>query len=113
MKTKDEINQKLGATLGRDPGAPDGWMQIVCVIRVGRGTVGGWSKAYLNGEDTRNFYTQDDTIPFLAQKLRDVMVDENGDTWVACKITLMRETAGINIQFEYDDPRTWDTPLPF
>jgi len=110
---KDEVIQQLGIALGRDSGVPTGWTKIVAVVRVGDGTIGGWSKAYLADESVLNFYTEDQDFSTYAQRLHDFMIDSDGNSWVACKITLIRETSDINIKFEYENPKVWDTPLPF
>lgn len=110
---KDEVIQQLGLALGRDSGVPEGWAKIVAVVRIGPGTFGGWSKAYMADDTPVNFYTEDEDFPKYAQRLRDLMIDDDGNTWVACKVTLIRETRDINVLFEYENPKIWDTPLPF
>ena len=110
---KDEVIQQLGLALGRDSGVPSGWEKIVAVVRIGDGTLGGWSKAYMADDTVVNFYTEDDDFNIYAQRLHDFMIDDEGKSWVACKITLFRETRDLNVLFEHQNPKVWDTPLPF
>lgn len=113
MNVKDKLVQEIGLALGRDSGVPPEWEEITAVVRLGSGTLGGWSKAVLASGDTQNFYTEDGYFEKHVERLHDIMINDEGKSWVACKVTLIRKTRDINIKFEWDDPHIWDTPLPF
>lgn len=109
----NEIIQNLGLAMGRDGAVPDEWQQLVAVYKVGLGTIGGWNTAYLSKEREVDYYFSSDKPYELAKRLHDVMIDDKGNSWVACKVTLVRETRDINIKFEYNDEDYWDPTLPF
>lgn len=77
---KNKLIKNLGLSLGRDSGVPAGWEEIVAVVRIGTGTIGGWRKAYLADETVVNFYTEDDDFPKYAQRLHDFMIDDDGNS---------------------------------
>lgn len=112
MDIKDEIVQELGIAIGSDEALPTDWEALWTVFKIDGNDVTEFGQV-TDSENEQGFLLDGDGPGDLAVRLRDVMINDEGKSWVACKVTLVRETRDINIKFEWDNPHIWDTPLPF
>ncbi|RJE86542.1 hypothetical protein [Paracoccus onubensis] len=109
----DETVLALGEALANDPAFPDDWATIVAVFKVQPGTIGSWAE-YTDADGIiQDVWLEGDEIGIIAQRLHVLTQVENKAPWVACRVTIEREGMKLNIQFEYNDEKKWDTPLPF
>lgn len=113
MTTADEVVLQLGEAMAADSGVPEDWKVIVAVFKVQPGAVGGWTEYYLDDDEPQSTYFEDGAVIPLVNRLHALTHMEGKSPWVACKVTTERDEMKVNIQFEYTDPKRWDTPLPF
>lgn len=111
--TADKAVLELGEALANDPAFPDDWEKIVAVFKIQPGTVGGWVKYSIGDGPLKNTWLEDDETDTIVERLHALTQVEGKRPWVACRATIERDEMKLNIQFEYDDEKRWDTPLPF
>lgn len=109
----DDTVLALGEALTKDPALPDDWQTIVTVFKIQPGVVGGWAKYKDAHGLLRDVWLEDDEIDAIAERLHAQTQVEGKPPWVACRVSVEREGMKLNIQFEYDNEKRWDTPLPF
>lgn len=109
----NETIQKLGIAIGRDDVLPDDWYALWVVFKIGDGYVEHFADAQIpNAKDVNFLLSSDNLAKKLVRRLHDVMYDDDGKSWVTCKLTLVSETRDVNIQFEYEDEYRWEEPFP-
>lgn len=108
----NETVQQLGLAVGRDPNLPADWHSLWLVFKVGDGYVEHFGDFKVQDSDPISFLLDsDNAAKKLIRRLHDVMYDEDGKSWLTCKMSLIRETKDVKITFEYDDEDRWEEPF--
>lgn len=111
----DETLHKIGAAIGNDPNLYDDWVSLDVVFKVRGGVVGHNAGMIVEGEENEISFLLDteNVAKQLITRLQAATINDDGTSWVACKIDIVRATRDLKIKFEYHDEKRWDEPLPF
>ena len=109
----NETVQQLGLSIGRDEALINSdWQTLWYVFKIEQNDIEEFGRFVREGQEF-GFLLDGDQPGNLAIRLRDLMIDDDGKSWIACKVSIIRATRDINIKFEYENEDVWDPPLPF
>jgi len=110
----NETLQAIGLSIGRDKGLYDDWEMVEAIFKVREGSLGHSAAQFVADGERIGFLLDSSGDAFkLMPRLQAATINNDGTSWAACKIDIVRAIQDFKIKFEYHDEKRWDEPLPF
>lgn len=111
----DATLMRIGEAILNDSELYDDWVSLEVVFTIDSGVVGHHAamKVENESEEISFLLSSNSEAEQLIPRLQAATINEDGTSWVACKIDLIRATKDLKVRFEYQDEKRWDPVLPF